>query len=338
MLNLLDLNTVDVSWRKASIPKKTPGQFRELTIPNDNLMRVQKDVLDYLYALINARKIKVSACAHGFIPNRGCMTSILQHDRNAKCMVSYDMTDFFTNCRPIFAEAKLLDAGVAEPYVKGIHRCCTFENTLPQGAPTSPMLTNIAMFDVDNMIASYAEDHGFRYTRYADDLVFTLEKIDQDTERMLRKSKETGSKNPFVWFGMGVETILKNSMGLTLNHKKDNIVFRDSPHKSFRALGIVIRQDGKGYNASNHFRKNTRAGICALYHKIFDDQGGKIEDDDYKKWAELKGSIRYMNACRRPSDEGYDGDDPVIQERYYKPLEAHFDAAREIRCAARART
>lgn len=338
MLNLYDLNKVDTTWRDGRIPKKTPGEFRDIKIPNDALKDVQKDVLDYLYALIRAGTIKVSACAHGFIPYRGCMTSIVKHSRTPRCWVSCDVKSFFDNCPPSMAAAKMLDGYVAKPYVDGIMRVCVCDGKIPQGGPASPMLTNIAMFDADNMIASYAQEHGFVYTRYADDMLFTLEHVSDEMEEMLQKTHESHSKNPFVWFLMGVETIIKNTLGLELNHMKDRCVFRGAPHSSPRQLGIVIRQDGKGYNASRRYRQNTRAAVCNLYHKVFMVQGGEIQYDDWKQWAKVVGCIRYMNSCRARSDEGFDGNDPVIQDKYFKPLEIHFDAARQLQSTAKQST
>jgi hypothetical protein len=200
MLSLSDLNNVEVSWRKAKIPKKTPGEFRDLTIPNDDLKRVQRDVLYYMYALVSAGVVNVSACAHGFLLGRNCQSSVKVHDREAICTVCCDMEDFFTNCKAIYLKAILLDYGIADVYVDGIIRCCSYEGGFPQGSPASPMLTNIIMFNADNQIAAYAKKNGFVYTRYADDMQFTLEEVTPAVRRMLIRTKENGSHDPFVWF------------------------------------------------------------------------------------------------------------------------------------------
>ena len=328
MLSLLDLNTVEVSWRKARIPKKTPGEFRELTIPNDELKRVQKEVLYYLYALVKAGVLKVSACAHGFLPGRSCLSSVKAHARTARCTVCCDMEDFFTNCKQEFLKAKFLDYGIAPVYADGIIRCCAYDGGFPQGSPASPMLTNIIMFDADNMIAAYAEKHGFRYTRYADDMQFTLEEVTPKTEEFLRRTKEHGSHDPYVWFLYGVEKILKETLGLTLNHKKDHTIFNHSVTPQ-SVLGITTCQDGLGYNAAKRLRKRARAGVANLYHKVFDQQGGVPTDEDKKKWAQVKGQVCYCNMVRKASDPEHSGFDPCIQQNYYQALEVQFGAKRE---------
>lgn len=331
MLSLLDLNNVEVSWRKATIPKKSGG-VRELTIPNDALKRVQTDVMYYMYALTAAGIVKVSACAHGFLPGRNTMSALKKHQRTPRCFVCCDMEDFFTNCKEEYLRATLLDAGVAKAYVDGIIRCCAYEGGFPQGSPASPMLTNIIMFNADNMIASYSEKNGFVYTRYADDMVFSLETVTPETEEMLQRTKEKGSHNPFVPFLYGVEKILNETLGLKLKHKKDHIIFNKSVTPQ-SILGITIRQDGHGYNADKTLRRNARAATCNMFRKVFETQNGEIKDEDLLSWSVVKGMVSYCNNVRKESDpeEKYSGFDPVIQEELYKPLEVQFAAARELR-------
>jgi len=303
--------------------------MRELTIPNDALKQVQRDVLTYLYSQMWAGNIKVSACAHGFLPGKDCKSAVLAHDRKARCVVCSDMKDFFTNCRSDLVRAILLDSGIAPCYVDGIIRVCSYEGHFPQGSPTSPMLTNILMFDADNMIAAYAKKHGFVYTRYADDMQFSLEVVTPKTERMLKKTKEAGSHNPYVWFLYGVEKILKETVDLELNHKKDHIYFNKSVAPQ-QVLGIVTRQDGFGYNAARKLRMRARAAACNLYHKVLVEQKGVINYDDWHNWSVLKGLVDYSNSIRKLSLAGYDNFDPCIQQKYWQPLEVHFAAARNI--------
>lgn len=358
MLTLYDLKNVPRTWRIAHIPKKSGGK-RKLTIPNDALKELQGDILQYLYDLVRQKRIQISSVAHGFIPYHSCITSILKHDKESQIFVCADMLHAFDMLDPAFAEAKLLDAGVSKVYAENIIGACSYENSLPQGGPASPYLLNIAMFDADCQIAAYAKKHGFQYTRYADDLVFSIKDANSEALKTLRQNEQKllaelakikplpqkptkkqteryesareavmakyRSKNPFVWFLYGVDTILQNTLNMRLNHKKDHVIFRGSKCKPY-ILGICLRQDGNGYNAERRFRKETRAGICNFWHKIFDDQKGAITDADYAMWAHLKGRVQYCDLVRSVSDEGYDTCDPVIQSKYFNPLERLFDA------------
>jgi hypothetical protein len=337
--------------------------MRKLTIPNDELKELQGDILQYLYDLRRQNRIQISSVAHGFVPYHSCITSILKHDKESQIFVCADMLHAFDMLDPAFAEVKLLDGGVPPVYAKEIIGACSYENSLPQGGPASPYLLNIAMFDADCQIAAYAKKHGFQYTRYADDLVFSIKNADSEALKTLRQNEQKiiaelakirplpekptkkqveryeaarekvmekyRSKNPFVWFLYGVDTILQNTVNMRLNHKKDHVIFRGSKCKPY-ILGICIRQDGNGYNAERRFRAETRAGICNLWHKIFKDQKGVIQDTDYALWLHLKGRVMYCDNVRRASDEGYTTTDPVIQEKYYNPLERLFNTYEEL--------
>lgn len=357
MLSLYDLKTVPRTWRTAQIPKKSGG-MRTLTIPNDDLKVVQSDILQYLYTLVGQRKLKVSAVAHGFVPYHDTMTAVMQHDRESEIFLCCDMEKAFDNLLPMFPLAKLLDAGVPAEYANEIIDVCTYNGSLPQGGPASPYLLNIAMYDADCMIASYAKKHGFHYTRYADDLIFSIRGADSQALRTLREveqrmieelsrikplpdkptkrqitahenavekvAEKYRSKNPYLWFLYGVDAILKNNVAMHLNHKKDHIIFRGSKCKPL-ILGITIRQDGHGYNADKRFRMEARAAVCNLYHKVFSDQKGVAEDMDIRMWQIIKGRVEYADRCRKPSDEGYNTVDPVIQDKYYNPLARKLD-------------
>jgi len=359
MLTLYDLKKVPRTWRIARIPKKSGG-MRKLTIPNDELKELQSDILQYLYDLVRQNRIQISSVAHGFIPYHSCMTSILKHDKESQIFLCADMLHAFDLLDPAFAEAKLLDGGVPAVYAKEIIGACSYENSLPQGGPASPYLLNIAMFDADCQIAAYAKKHGFQYTRYADDLVFSIKDASSEALQTLRSNEQQmlaelakikplpakptkkqqerydaareavmekhRSKNPFVWFLYGVDTILQNTLNMRLNHRKDHVIFRGSKCKPW-ILGICIRQDGRGYDAVRKFRKETRAGICNFWKKIFVEQNGHITDEDKATWLHLQGRVRYCDLVRTISDDGYNTVDPVIQPKYYNPLERLFDAA-----------
>lgn len=319
-----NLENVPRDWRVAYIPKKSGGK-RKLHIPNDDLKEVQKAILQYFYQQRREGILKVSAMAHGFVPHRSCMTSILKHAKNSAIFVATDIEGFFDHVTAEQAEMVFLDAGWNERWAKTITDLCQCEGVMPQGGPTSPFITNLVMLNADCQIASYAHKHGFKYTRYADDMLFSLLESPPEILSQLRKSKGK-SKNPYLWFLFGVEKILQETLGLNLNHKKDHIIFRGAKVKP-HMLGICVRQDEHGYNAVPRKRRTARARVCNLYHKVFDNQGGKAEYDDKKEWQSVKGVVRYMDKTRSFSDPGYDGVDPKIQEHFFCRLEALLDGA-----------
>lgn len=68
--------------------------------------------------------------------------------------------------------------GYKKPVVVFLTQLCTLGRCLPQGAPTSPMLSNMVFYDLDQRLFHYCRLRNIRYTRYADDLTFSGEYID----------------------------------------------------------------------------------------------------------------------------------------------------------------
>ena len=352
-----DLMSVPKTWSLRYIPKKSGGK-RELHVPNDRLKEVQEELLNFFYELWVTGKVPVSALAHGFIPNRSCATAVTRHDRNSEIILNMDIKSFFDNITEEQGKMRLLDAEVEDRLATLIMACCACNGVLAQGAPTSPFLTNLVMFDADNQIAAYAKKHGFFYTRYADDMQFSklnvpkvvlkdIRRAEHDLplnydyippdgeeyaidvndptvpQEVVEEEKKRRSKNPYLWFFYGVEKILFESLGLHLNHEKDHIIFHGSNCKPY-ILGISIRQDGHGYSGYKKLRYIARARACNLYHKVFDRQNGRATYDDLKEWAELSGTVQYLDDVRALSDPGYDSVDPKIQPKYFCQLEEFF--------------
>src|SRR6185436_14613677 len=98
-------------------------------------------------------------------------------------------------------------------------RLCTLEGALPQGAPTSPKLANLACYRLDRRLAEFAECKGFVYTRYADDLTFSGSAM-----------SELAKVRPFI------AHIVRDS-GFRLNHKKTRLM---GPRGAKVVTGLVI--------------------------------------------------------------------------------------------------
>ncbi|HSI51133.1 MAG TPA: reverse transcriptase family protein [Ideonella sp.] len=173
-------------YRRFSLPKKTGG-VRTISAPMPRLKRAQYWVLDNVLA-----KVTVHAAAHGFLPGRSIVSNAAPHAGQA-VVINLDLKDFFPS--------------VAYPRIKGVFRALGYseatatllallcsenvcdelqvdgerffvgrtarERVLPQGAPTSPMLTNILCRRLDKRLQGIATKLGFTYTRYADDLSFS---------------------------------------------------------------------------------------------------------------------------------------------------------------------
>ena len=80
------------------------------------------------------------------------------------------------------------------PYVERFGRM----GALPQGAPTSPMLSNLAAIALDEMLHAFAREHGMVYTRYADDLTLSASELELSRKEVRRRVKGIIRKTGFA--------------------------------------------------------------------------------------------------------------------------------------------
>jgi RNA-directed DNA polymerase len=177
---------------------KRSGSLRLIEAPKPRLKRLQRRLLDSILS-----KIPAHDAAHGFRPGRSVLSFVEPHVGRS-IVLKMDLRDFFVSISAARVIALYLTAGYPEPVARLLAGLCT--NTiprevwkqasdlqddgaravaswqagrlyrrphLPQGAPTSPALANLAMFRLDARLAGLARAAGAHYTRYADDLVFS---------------------------------------------------------------------------------------------------------------------------------------------------------------------
>jgi RNA-directed DNA polymerase len=195
--------TYPYNYKTIKIPKKKGG-FRTIDIPNDQLKSIQKTLNLYFQTVFMS--IKTEA-AQGFIYNpkkrfasvdkklekrkiefvasktilHNIKTNAAKHS-NQKFVLNIDLKDFFTNISihqiynlfqsPIFQ----FDSKVASM----LALLTTYQKRLPQGAPTSPILSNFVCLELDKELERYCQEKKIIYTRYADDLTFSSNKVISD--------------------------------------------------------------------------------------------------------------------------------------------------------------
>ncbi|MCW7536812.1 reverse transcriptase family protein [Aquabacterium sp. A7-Y] len=173
-------------YRRFMLPKKTGGQ-RTISAPMPRLKRAQYWVLDNLLA-----KVPCHAAAHGFMPGRSIVTNAAPHC-GKPVVVNLDLKDFFPSVTYPRIKGVFRSLGYDERLASVLALLCSEnacdelevdgerffvggkgrDRVLPQGAPTSPMLTNILCRKLDRRLQGLADKLGFTYTRYADDLTFS---------------------------------------------------------------------------------------------------------------------------------------------------------------------
>lgn len=153
-------------YRNFSI-KKDNGQLRNLHEPLPSLKEIQNWILkEILY------KNKVSRYAKGYVPNRSIKEHTIYHT-GVKEVLTLDIKDFFNTIDFSLVEKLFLDMGYSKRISNLITKICYLEENLPQGAPTSPYISNLILLNFDKVIGQYSLDNNIKYTRYADDLAFS---------------------------------------------------------------------------------------------------------------------------------------------------------------------
>ena len=165
-LTVMLANLEENYYRKVEIEKKNGG-IRELLIPAMKLRLIQRWILkNILYEL------RISDQAMGFRKEHSIATNAKAH-LGKKCVVNMDMKDFFPSItqEQVFRVFYYYGYTIEVSYI--LSRLCTYEGRVPQGAPTSPYLSNIICLKLDKRLYRVAEKYQAVYTRYADDLTFS---------------------------------------------------------------------------------------------------------------------------------------------------------------------
>ncbi len=162
--------------------RKRDGAPRTIYAPSPPLKSLQRALLrNYLDGL------DAHPAALGF--RKGC--SIADHARahqGQAVVLTADLEDFFAHVAAWRVEDFFIAQGWDETTAAILTRLCTLRGALPQGAPTSPALSNLVNVPLDAALAALAGRTGGRYTRYGDDLAFSwpVEPLAPETQRALQ--------------------------------------------------------------------------------------------------------------------------------------------------------
>ena len=154
----------DKMYTAVSIPKKSGGH-RELQVPNTELKyyqrRILHGILDFLPVSRYATAYRNGATlAYNASPHIG-----------HKYLLKLDITDFFGSITFMQVYSAAFNAKYFPKQIGAmLATLCCFEDVLPQGAPTSPALSNIVMKNFDDSFGAWCKEKGFEYTRYCDDI------------------------------------------------------------------------------------------------------------------------------------------------------------------------
>ncbi|HTI61114.1 reverse transcriptase family protein [Mucilaginibacter sp.] len=154
-------------YRSFSVRKKNSNKLRYLKEPLPSLKEIQIWILENILYLI-----PVSKFAKAYVPKRNILENVRFH-KNKDKIVSLDIENFFPSIRRTYVENIFKALGYSSNVSNLLSKLCCCDEILPQGAPTSPYLSNLYLREFDDNIAGYCLQKKIRYTRYADDLTFS---------------------------------------------------------------------------------------------------------------------------------------------------------------------
>jgi len=111
-------------------------------------------------------------CVHGFRRGRSYFTNAKEHV-GAKHLLNVDVKRFFPSISIEMVKSAFRDLGYEENACNLLTTLTTLHDSVPTGAPTSPVIGNIVLREFDREICALSDKMSFRYTRYADDLTFS---------------------------------------------------------------------------------------------------------------------------------------------------------------------
>jgi RNA-directed DNA polymerase len=217
-------------YGRFEIPKKTGGT-REILAPTRQLKKIQRRI----NLILNSLFIPKNA-AHGFVSNRSIVTNAKIHVAK-KHVLNIDLKDFFpsTHFGRVRAVLKLQPFEMSDQMAHYIANFCCYQGKLPQGAPTSPTLTNIVCRKLDYKLVEFAKSKFTYYTRYADDMTFSCD------------------KNKFTESFHSELTDIITSEGFVVNDKKTR---HQRKYNRQEVTGITVNEK---LNVSRNYIRNIRA-------------------------------------------------------------------------------
>ena len=278
-------------YKRFGIRKKSGG-MRIISAPMPRLKAAQYWVLHHVL-----NKLNFHDAAHGFIRQRSILTNAKAH-LNKEVIVNIDLIDFFRSIHFKRVKGLFYKLGYSEKVATIFSLLCSEPETeeveldghtyyvakgariLPQGAPTSPAITNLLCYRLDCRLQGVAKIMGFSFTRYADDITFSGEgeaaqKVQQLLWRLHRIIEEEG----FAIHPRKVKVMRKGARqevtGIVVN--KQPGINRKTLHR-FRALLNKIEKEGiegKRWKGGNLVAEI--AGYAEFVSMVKPDQGAKFK-------------------------------------------------------------
>ena len=308
--DLADLLEVDnISWLKQelfeviseekytlfSIPKKN-GELRQIYSPNSDTKEIQSRLNEVLRLVYEPER---KQSVHGFTTNRNIITNAQNHC-NKTFVLNIDIKNFF----PTITQQRIRGVMMSPPYnlpskvATTISHICCYEGKLPQGAPTSPIISNMVCAKLDSELRLIAKKYKCFYTRYADDITFstTLKNFP------LSIAQITGCRITDVTLSDTLISIFESN-GFKINFKKVRI---QRANQRQEVTGLTVNTKP---NVSRKYIRQVRAMLYDWHNNGYVQAYINDVDIRYKQnkryanfRSALRGKIEFIGQVRQKDD------------------------------------
>lgn len=256
-------------YQRWLVPKRDGGK-RLISAPKPKLKAVQRWIARNI-----TEQLPVHGAAHGFLAGRSTVTNAEVH-AGAKVLVKFDIKDFYPTITTNRVKGLMRKAGYNEQVatvlamlvteaprepveIRGeTHHVATGPRSLPQGAPTSPSITNALCLRLDLRLAGLAHHLGIRYSRYADDMTFSF---------------HGEAPHPIGKLKGGVKLIVE-SEGFTMHDKKTRVMRNGRRQK---VTGLVINTAGPDQPVARVPRQMIRKVRAAIHNREVGKASGDLD-------------------------------------------------------------
>lgn len=281
-----------VHYVNFEVPKKSGGK-RVISAPHRRLAAAQNWILRNVL-----NRLPVHESAHGFVQARSIVTNAQPHV-GAEELINVDLKDFFPSIN-VFRVIGLFRSFGYSPAVATIFallcteaprravrfngkllHVATSDRCLPQGASTSPAISNLVARHLDHRLQGMAEKLGWKFTRYADDISFSRCRAEDE-------SKDEAHKQ--VGYVLARIRHIAQDEGFEINHKKTRVL---RSHTQQSVTGVVVNER---VGVSRKTVRQLRAILHNAKLKGLESQN-RDGKEDFAAW--LGGMISFVEMVNR---------------------------------------
>lgn len=222
-------NNISKHYQEVKIPK-TDGGVRVLSVPDEALKRVQRAIAQKLLAYE-----PVSVYAKAYKPGSNIRKNAVLHVGKEN-LLKLDVYRFFDSISYTAVKEKVFPSNKYSEQIRILlTMLCYYKDALPQGAPTSPIISNIIMREFDETVGSWCAKKSITYTRYCDDMTFSGCFCEDGLIPFIREQLRT--------------------LGLILNNRK-TLFLKNGNRKT--VTGVVVNEKA---NTAKEYRRHIRQEI-----------------------------------------------------------------------------